>query len=612
MSIVTTPVRLAWTESQARDVKGVYRRLLAGPEHLREFLENVDRHGGIMAVDIETAGLGADAWTIKVVGMATGELGLALDPRDPASRDAIARAFSHASTIVFHNSAYDVPPLVQRGIMPASCIEKVWDTLVLVRMAEPDTMVDKKLEACVVRYLGGVKATAADTKRTMDIRYGMLGVRNSRDYFRKADINIPSYLRDNIMDAIYTAQLVPVLYAAAKARLEYGHPFTDYGVFGPDADTLVEREQRVNRVMLRRSAKGLRVDRAFLEDFRDRHEVDLERMADELTGHGIKPGNGAHLTTWLADHGHLPADWPRTAKTNKPSAKAEDLETLDHPMVRTFLSWKEQDKVRGYLETIDAMEEITGRIHPQVSVLGASATGRMAYSTPPLQQFPGAARGILLADEGDTMVSIDFTSVEPYVIACLARDEGLSAFYEGGGDIYAPIVEMAGVTRKVAKVVVLAALYGQGIKSLARNLGVDQTEAARIRAAVMSAMPGVARFIDRTKAVADRHGLVVTLSGRILPVPSFQGRVAAYKGVNYEVQGGAYDVLADTIIRVEEAGLGDAVYLALHDELVVSKDAAHDIRQIMETPPERLHLWAGKPTRLRTDTAELGDRWAAA
>ena len=88
--------------------------------------------------------------------------------------------------------------------------------------------------------------------------------------------------------------------------------------------------------------------------------------------------------------------------------------------------------------------------------------------------------------------------------------------------------------------------------------------------------------------------------------------VATHKAVNYFVQGSAYDGLAEALCEVEAQGLGDAVYLAMHDELVVSTDAADQVQKIMATPPERLCRMAGRVPILRTDRADLGERWAAA
>jgi DNA polymerase-1 len=77
------------------------------------------------------------------------------------------------------------------------------------------------------------------------------------------------------------------------------------------------------------------------------------------------------------------------------------------------------------------------------------------------------------------------------------------------------------------------------------------------------------------------------------------------------VQGSAYDVLAEALIKIEAAGLGDAVYLGLHDELVVSTSVANEVQRIMQQPPKRLIQWTKRVPVLRTDRADLGERWAA-
>jgi len=224
----------------------------------------------------------------------------------------------------------------------------------------------------------------------------------------------------------------------------------------------------------------------------------------------------------------------------------------------------------------------------------------------------------VLADEGDAMTSIDWRQVEPVVAATLCRDtRPLAGYADGSSDLYTDVAAFAGVTRRAAKVVVLAWLYGQGRATLAASLGCDVERADAVRARVADAMPRTSRLVAALRATAKRHRVVPTRSGRVLPVPMGRGfdggppSVATHKGPNYFVQGSAYDVLADTLGRVEAAGLGDAVYLAVHDELVVSTSAAHDVRRIMEAPPERLARLSGVVPVLRTDRADLGERWAA-
>jgi len=193
----------------------------------------------------------------------------------------------------------------------------------------------------------------------------------------------------------------------------------------------------------------------------------------------------------------------------------------------------------------------------------------------------------------------------------MARDEGVLAGYEdGSSDLYTTIAETARITRKEAKVVVLAQMYGEGMTKLSNDLGVTLDAAYDLRRAVFRAMPRVAALIKKLREIGEREQKIFTLSGRIVPIPSGQYGVAVHKSVNYNVQGSAYDVLAEALVSIDKAGLGDAVYLAMHDELVVSTEAAGDVEQIMRTPPERLVRFAKRVPVLRTDRADMGDRWA--
>jgi hypothetical protein len=141
--------------------------------------------------------------------------------------------------------------------------------------------------------------------------------------------------------------------------------------------------------------------------------------------------------------------------------------------------------------------------------------------------------------------------------------------------------------------VLLGTLYGLGHGKLCRDLGVDDKAGYAIREAVFEPIPRAAQLVERTKTIGKVHGCIFTVSGRIVPVD----RQASYRATNYLVQGSAYDVLAEAMYAAEQAGLGDAIYWGMHDELVVSQSAAHDIERIMETPPDRLVEAAGRVPR---------------
>jgi len=373
----------------------------------------------------------------------------------------------------------------------------------------------------------------------------------------------------------------------------------------------MERQQVVNRVVLRRSAKGIAVDTEYLERFTTEHEAEVGAAERVITEVGLEPGRGDLLVAYLDERGELPTDHPRTAKTGKPSAAKDNLAALHHPLADAHRKVAEMTKVTGYLTKVSDMVAVTGRVHPQVGVLGASATGRFSVKEPELQQFPADARPILVADEGREWTSIDWSSIEPVVMANCAGDLGFLAPFEAGGDLYAPLVQAAGVDRKTAKVVLLAAMYGQGRAKLAATLDTDIDTATRIQTDVFSAMPATKRFMDKIRGLGDQQGVIITGAGRVLPIPRDpQTRQCfGYKDVNYFCQGTAGDLMYDAIAGLHDAGLDDAFYLTMHDELVVDSEAAEDVRRIMEQPPEWLCTWAGRTPVIRTDTNPLGSHW---
>jgi hypothetical protein len=129
-------------------------------------------------------------------------------------------------------------------------------------------------------------------------------------------------------------------------------------------------------------------------------------------------------------------DYPRTEKTGRPSTQAKHLEMIDHPAVIAFKAHDDRRRLFTYLENARLVAARTdGRIHPQVNIHKAR-TGRASYDNPALQQFTASARQILLADEDDRMVSIDWASIEPVTAANIAGDTMLIERFEAGEKIY--------------------------------------------------------------------------------------------------------------------------------------------------------------------------------
>lgn len=561
-----------------------------------------------VALDIETPGLD-NAFTINCVTASwtfQGDtLAVLLDPlRTRTGLGYLRDLIAAAGTLIFHNAPFDVPALYHHGLISGNDINKIADTLVLARMAWPDPYDSdtgkKNLAALSNRLLG-----MADFAEGMSRAFKAAGYRTIQAGYENMDIDSPIYRQGAMADTIATLRLEPIIRQACRDRLT-DHPFVEYGATtGSQADEVIAVQETVNRVMLRRTARGLNVDEKYLDYYTamvdtDRHLAEAELARHDLLGGA---GKGSSLIAYLETIGELPAGWPRTP-TGKLKATKDLLENLDHPLATAQRTLAETDKVMGYLAKVSRQSEVTGRCHPQVGVLAASTTGRMSYSYPELQQFPKDARPII-TDDGQGLTSIDWSQIEPVTMGLMAGDATFLSAYEAGEDLYGPVQAAAGIDRTLAKVVLLATMYGQGVPSLAKRIGHSEDEAFKIRRQMLNAMPASAKWMTKVAAIAENHGCVTTAAGRILPVDS--GGV--FKAVNYVVQGSAYDVLAHTICEMERQGIGDELHLAMHDEVVVSTPAADEVRHIMETPPPFLTRWAGRTPVLRTDREDMGSTW---
>jgi DNA polymerase I-like protein with 3'-5' exonuclease and polymerase domains len=596
-----------------------------------------------VTVDIESFGLDRYSARLKCVSFADTSdqpTAFVLDPRDDIQRQAIVFVIWSAPRLVFHNSAFDVPNLARNGLIGPDQCAKIEDTLIHARLAEPDALTSKNLAATGHRYLG------TSTEDHLLQAFKLAGLTKEQGYYQ-FDIDRYLYLLGSASDAIMTSRLLGRVRDAAYDRLTTGHPFTENGVSGGAAWELVERVQQFNRILLRRACKGLCIDAEFLDQYQERTARELSEAEKSLVDLHIRPGNANDLMSYLDREDALPEEYPRTAKTKKPSTVAAHLETLGHPVAKIYVRYKQISKIQNdYLQKAVDQAGDDGRIYPSANVL-AAVTGRASYSGTPIHQFPEDARGVVLADPGDALTSIDWSQIEPVLVANIAGDvEPLMAYESGEADFYQAIGEQANVSRPTAKVVLLAQLYGEGLKKLATDLGIPQTieeatafgwdgvTAEELRLTIFDALPRTADLVRPASAakpgqregllrrIARDYGVVFTLSGRIVPVPMGRGWLdeetgkvgppsrAVHKGVNFFVQGGAFDVLMDTVIRGDKAGLADTLYLTMHDEVVTSTSAAEEWEQIMRQPPERLIQLAKRVPVLRTDRADMGERWA--
>ena len=169
------------------------------------------------------------------------------------------------------------------------------------------------------------------------------------------------------------------------------------------------------------------------------------------------------------------------------------------------------------------------------------------------------------------LVRADLGQIEPRVLAAISGDRALTAA-TADDDLYAPVAARLGVERAVAKIAVLAAMYGQ----------TSGTAGEALRG-MESAYPTAMRFLRSASEEGRAGRFVQTFGGRIVPMwptPDDAGRgksarsIAAARGRfarNAVVQGAAAEFFKAwaLTVRARTAVLGAEIVLCLHDELLL-------------------------------------------
>ena len=181
-------------------------------------------------------------------------------------------------------------------------------------------------------------------------------------------------------------------------------------------------------------------------------------------------------------------------------------------------------------------------------------------------------------------------------------------------DLYAPVAKRLGVERSVAKIAVLAAMYGQTSGTAGQALRGMET-----------GYPVAMRYLaDAAQAGADGHDLR-TYGGRLIRMfeiadDADHRSAAAARGRyarNAMVQGAAaelFKVWAVTV-RARAAVLDARIVLCLHDELLVETtyENAETVVEVIGRSLDRTAAWwsAGSGVRFVTDTT-MAASWAEA
>jgi len=288
----------------------------------------------------------------------------------------------------------------------------------------------------------------------------------------------------------------------------------------------------------------------------------------------------------------------RRAGIEVDDTRAWRLERLrhEHPVVDALLVWRKAERIAttfGY-RWLGEHVGVDGRLRGAWSGSDGAA-GRMT-ATAGLHNLPADFRPAIAATPGHVFVRADLGQIEPRILAAVSGDEALAAATLDA-DMYAPVAQRLGVSREIAKVAVLGAMYGQTTGHGAAALrGLDAAYPV-----AMGYLTDAARSAEAGHDLRTRGGRLVPMSGGAHRSEEDEREVrsrAAARGRygrNAMVQGAAAEFFKTwSVIVRARLPAGSRIVLCLHDELLVHTPIgdADQVTTIVEnTLQETAHRW---------------------
>ncbi|MFI2212993.1 DNA polymerase [Streptomyces sp. NPDC020141] len=552
--------------------------------------------GERVSYDTETTGLNtfSPGFRIRTVQFGTPDEAWVLQvEKGPDLQRLAAWALRTLPKLSMQNRNFDM--LASDRHLPGITLEelapKTLDTYIYSHLSDPRRKdqggVGNGLKDASAHY---VDPSAPDTQGGLIAEFHKIGYTKDTGW-PHIDIDNPLYLSYAGGDVILTSRLLPKV----EARVQ------ELGI-NPHLPAF---EHEVGYICALIERRGMRIDRAYTEQLSAELLEESARWAAEAARYGVSSVHSSkQLSEALLGMGeHIPE---RTAggAVQVDGVVLKRLADVDknwdpigsrtpNPLALAVLQCKRAGKWRtSYTEAMLRAADENDRVHPKIGSLVAR-TSRMSISDPPFHQLPSGlwtVRRCVVADDGRRMISADYSSVEPRVMAALSGDERMTAAILRGADlhnltaasVYGP--DFTPGQRRVAKVVQLGVAYGGGAKTIAAQTGLTLAESQAAVRGYKRTYPRLARYIRSLQAQVIRDDYTLrTPSGRRL----IFDRDAAYAAFNGVIQSTARDIFAQGLLEIHARGLTPHVLLPVHDEIVAdatdsqAEEVAREIGEAM-------------------------------
>jgi DNA polymerase-1 len=348
---------------------------------------------------------------------------------------------------------------------------------------------------------------------------------------------------------------------------------------------------------------GIRVDPAALQKMSASMETEVRRLEQEIwksAGVEFNVNSPTQLAEILFDQLNLQPPY-RRGRGKVRSTAADVLQELAelHELPAKVIEYREIAKLKSTY--VDSQPKLihpeTGRLHTSFSQTG-TATGRLSSSDPNLQNIPirtelgREIRAAFVAEKGKILLSTDYSQIELRIMAHFSQDPVLVEAFRNGEDIHARTAqEVFGVGplaqtaehRRAAKAIKFGIIYGLSAFGLAKQLGIEQKEAAQFISAYFARYQGVKEYLDKVVVETRKSGVARTLFGRLRPITEINATQAQLRNfaertaLNSPLQGTAADLIKLAMIaidqRLRKEKLQAQMILQVHDELLFEAPA---------------------------------------
>lgn len=369
----------------------------------------------------------------------------------------------------------------------------------------------------------------------------------------------------------------------------------------------------------------------------------LHLATDSTDMEEFNPKSSAQVIDALEKRG-AEMKFMETSEGKVKSADKDNLEACDDELSQAVLDFRAEYKTlstyvrpmigRHYDKAMRSWNEAfiapDGNIHAGYRQSGAR-TGRMSCSNPNMQNQPRddlRLRYNIRAEEGHKLVCCDLSNIEMRIFASYAGEGRMLDAVQEGADQHVMTAELIGIkdlkrtgmgiesARQRGKKYNFSIIYGGGLRTVRRQLKVDQAEARVLRKRYFSAYPEVENLQNRIKFRLLDQGYIEDMWGR--RYRCWDAEKEAYKFVNYLIQGTAAQILKDAVVSLHKDGV--PIVALIHDE-VIAHVPTSDAKEVEQLIIKRLtqqaapggRLWLGdKPIVPLEADGTIVDRWSDA